>query len=86
MKEPKQFPKVVKLGMGIVIVIYVTMGFLGYLTCQNECKGSITLNLPGTPYVYIYIYIKRKINCRYSELTLMQFYTTLGTKIRTMSI
>ena len=51
--QPKQFPKVVKLGMGIVVVIYITMGFLGYLYCRNVCKGSITLNLPGTLYVHI---------------------------------
>jgi amino acid permease len=53
MKEPKHFPNVVKGGMTIVMVIYICMGTLGYLTCKEDCEGSITLNLPGTVYVYL---------------------------------
>jgi amino acid permease len=52
MREPKYFPDVVKCGMTFVMVVYISMGFFGYLTCMNDCQGSITLNLPGTAYVY----------------------------------
>ena len=52
MREPKYFPDVVKYGMTIVMIVYISMGCFGYLTCMDHCEGSITLNLPGTPYVY----------------------------------
>lgn len=53
MREPKYYPDVVKVGMTIVMVIYISMGTFGYLTCMDHCEGSITLNLPGNAYVYI---------------------------------
>ena len=53
MREPEYFPNVVKCGMTIVMVIYICMGTLGYLTCMESCEGSITLNLPGTVYVQL---------------------------------
>jgi proton-coupled amino acid transporter len=55
MREPKRFPDVVKYGMTVVMVVYISMGTFGYLTCTDHCEGSITLNLPGTAYVYILI-------------------------------
>ncbi|XP_028409351.1 proton-coupled amino acid transporter 1-like [Dendronephthya gigantea] len=53
MKEPKHFPDVVKIGMTVVMVIYISMGTFGYLTCVDDCEGSITLNLPGTVFFSI---------------------------------
>ena len=56
MREPKHFPDVIKFGMTIVLIIYVSMGSFGYLTCVDDCEGSITLNLPATVYV-------KKVEC-----------------------
>lgn len=61
MSEPKYFPHVVKCGMAIVLIVYISMGTFGYLTCVDHCHGSITLNLPGTPYVYIYSIVLTKV-------------------------
>ncbi|CAB4017337.1 proton-coupled amino acid transporter 3 [Paramuricea clavata] len=53
MREPKRFPDVVKYGMTVVMVVYISMGTFGYLTCTDHCEGSITLNLPGTAFFSI---------------------------------
>lgn len=46
MATPQDYRWVVNLGMGVVTVLFALLGILGYLFCQEECKGSITLNLP----------------------------------------
>lgn len=49
MKKPKKFGTplgVLNVGMAVIIVLYVGMGFFGYLRFNHEIKGSITLNLP----------------------------------------
>lgn len=50
MKTPQHFigcPGVLNFGMGFVIILYASTGFLGYWKYGDETsKGSITLNLP----------------------------------------
>ncbi|XP_046852203.1 proton-coupled amino acid transporter 3-like [Xenia sp. Carnegie-2017] len=53
MREPKHFSSVVMFGMTIVMIVYISMGTFGYLTCTDHCEGSITLNLPGTAFFSI---------------------------------
>lgn len=49
MKTPKHFLGffgVLNVGMGGVTVIYILLGFLGYLKYGKDTEASITLNLP----------------------------------------
>ena len=47
-RNPKRFPSLLNLGMAFVTLLYISMGFFGYLSCTDQCKGSITLNLGET--------------------------------------
>ncbi|KAL9918115.1 proton-coupled amino acid transporter-like protein acs isoform 1-T1 [Glossina fuscipes fuscipes] len=53
MKTPQHFlgcPSVLNMAMLIVVTLYATIGFFGYITYGSEVRGSITLNLPyGAP-------------------------------------
>lgn len=49
MKNPADFRGtfgILNIGLGIIILLYLTIGILGYIKYGSECEGSITLNLP----------------------------------------
>ena len=51
MRTPQHFVGicgVLSQGMSFVTLIYIFLGFLGYLKYGDETEGSITLNLPIT--------------------------------------
>lgn len=47
MQKPKNFSKVLYLGMGIVTMLYISLGTIGYICFGGSIGGSITLNLPN---------------------------------------
>lgn len=49
MKTPASFggtTGVLNIGMTIITLMYVAMGFFGYVKYGETAKGSVTLNLP----------------------------------------
>ena len=49
MANPTHFigcPSVLNIGMAVVIMLYSTVGFFGYLRFGSATEASITLNLP----------------------------------------
>lgn len=49
MERPQHFTGicgVLNQGMSGVTLVYIFVGFLGYLKYSTEVKGSVTLNLP----------------------------------------
>lgn len=57
MHDPSQFlgcPGVLNLAMGVLLAMFLLMGFLGYATYGDDTLASVTLNLRGDT-VYIYI-------------------------------
>lgn len=52
MKRPEQmggWSGIINLSYVILLILYFTVGFFGYLKFGDEARGSITLNLPKEP-------------------------------------
>ncbi|XP_050433002.1 proton-coupled amino acid transporter-like protein pathetic isoform X2 [Adelges cooleyi] len=78
MKTPKHFLGlfgVLNIGMGGVTVIYILLGFLGYLKYGEITEASITLNLPTGDIAaqLAKIFISLAVFCTYG----LQFYVVL---------
>ncbi|EFN70451.1 Proton-coupled amino acid transporter 4 [Camponotus floridanus] len=78
MKTPQHFVGicgVLNKGMSGVTLVYIFLGFLGYVKYQDETKGSITLNLPTEeiPAQVVQILIALAVFCTFG----LQFYVCL---------
>ncbi|KAJ8347958.1 hypothetical protein SKAU_G00265470 [Synaphobranchus kaupii] len=47
MQRPQHFSTVLYLGMGLVTLLYISLGTIGYLCFGDQIGASITLNLPN---------------------------------------
>lgn len=49
MKTPQNFGGycgVLNIGMIVIVILYIAMGFFGYIKYGSEAAGSVTFNLP----------------------------------------
>lgn len=57
MKHPEKFlgcPGVLNTAMTVVVALYATVGFFGYLRFGEKTYASVTLNLPNEVLVLIF--------------------------------
>ena len=78
MKTPQNFIGicgVLNKGMGGVTLVYILLGFLGYMKYGDKCLGSITLNLPieEGPAQIVKLLIALAVYCTFG----LQFYVCL---------
>jgi len=74
MRKPQDFFWVLDLSMGVVALLYISMGFFGYLTFGAEIKGSVTLNLPQLPF---YVIVKASYMMAIFFSYFIQFYVPM---------
>eukprot|EP00794_Sanderia_malayensis_P020155 gene20155-22129_t len=74
MKKPQDFFWVLDLSMGFVAMLYISMGFFGYLTFGADIKGSVTLNLPQLPF---YVIVKASYTMAIFFTYFIQFYVPM---------
>ncbi|XP_065056336.1 proton-coupled amino acid transporter 1-like [Rhopilema esculentum] len=74
MRKPKDFFWVLDFSMGFVALLYITMGFFGYLTFGKDIKGSVTLNLPQLPF---YVIVKASYMMAIFFTYFIQFYVPM---------
>lgn len=78
MKTPQNFVGicgVLNKGMGGVTMVYILLGFLGYMKYGDKAEGSITLNLPieEVPAQIVKLLIALAVYCTFG----LQFYVCL---------
>ncbi|XP_049864918.1 proton-coupled amino acid transporter-like protein pathetic [Pectinophora gossypiella] len=78
MDKPEHFlgcPGVLNITMTVVVLLYMIMGFLGYVRYGDEAMGSITLNLPTSeiPAMMAKVFIVLAIFFTYT----LQFYVPM---------
>lgn len=74
-KNARHFPRIINIGMAVVIVLYFNMAIFGYMTFQDECRGSVTLNLPNSEYYStIKFLVSLAIFCTYYIQIYVFFY------------
>lgn len=78
MRTPHDFggwTGVLNLGMALVVSLYTSIGFYGYLKFGSKAKGSITLNLPDQ---WLYIMVKLLLAIAIFISFGIQFYVPLN--------
>ncbi|XP_071786822.1 proton-coupled amino acid transporter 1-like [Asterias amurensis] len=74
MKNPQNFTRVLLGGMLIVVILYISMGTLGYLCFGDDTQDTITLNLPNTSlYLAVRVMIVAAVFVSYG----VQFYVPM---------
>ncbi|XP_071786821.1 proton-coupled amino acid transporter 1-like [Asterias amurensis] len=74
MKNPQNFTRVLLGGMLIVVILYISMGTLGYLCFGDKVEDTITLNIPMTGiYLAVRIILVAAIFVSYG----IQFYVPM---------
>jgi len=71
MRKREDFFWVLDLSMSTVAILYISMGFFGYITFGEEITASVTLNLPKLP---VYVLVKLSYTLAIFFTYFIQFY------------
>lgn len=71
MKKREDFFWVLDLSMSTVALLYISMGFFGYITFGESITASVTLNLPKLP---VYVLVKLSYTLAIFFTYFIQFY------------
>ena len=55
MKNPEKFPWILTAGITFISTAFLSIGTLGYMAFGDNVAGSVSLNLPNTPYVSFFL-------------------------------
>jgi len=74
MKRREDFFWVLDLTMASVAIMYISMGFFGYITFGEDIQASVTLNLPKLPF---YVVVKLSYTLAIFLTYFIQFYVPM---------